>query len=79
MRRLFQAAFQLLAALRIYTNMASSADLFEDDNSVIGTARLEDIAEITADNYSVTEIKNYDTFAQDDKIILPTATNKALT
>ena len=52
-----------------YSNMASSADLFEDDNFISGTARLEDISEITADKYSVTEIQTtgYETFAQDNK------------
>ncbi len=52
-----------------YSNMASSADLFEDDNFISGTARLEDISEITADKYSVTEIQTtgYETFAQDDR------------
>ncbi len=46
-----------------YSQMASSADLFAEDNFISGTARLSDI---TAENYSVTEFINYETFAQDD-------------
>ena len=52
-----------------YSNLASSADLFEDDNFISSSARIEDISEITADNYSVTEIQsaNFETLAQENK------------
>ena len=54
------------------SEMASSADLFEDDNFVSGTARIEDISEITADNYSVSKFEptDYNSLAQDDRTFL---------
>ncbi len=52
---------------QIYTNLASSADIFEDDNFISSSARIDDISEVTVDNFSVAEIKNFETFAQDNK------------
>ncbi len=52
-----------------YSNLASSADLFEDNNFISDTARLADIVEITEDDYSAGKFDsmNYENLAQDNK------------
>ena len=57
---------------KTYTNLASSADLLDDDNFISSSARIDDISGVTSDNYSVSEIKtfNYETLAQDKEIYI---------
>ena len=61
----------------ITETFASSADLFEDDNFMTDDVQIVDITEITADNYSVTEIQsaNYETLAQDEKTFIAYSQN----
>ncbi len=61
-----------------YPVLASSADLFEDDNYMTNDTKLEDITGITADKYSVTEIQTVsnDKFAQDEKNYITYSSNK---
>ena len=56
----------------ITESFTSSADLFEDDNFMTNDLQIADIAKITAENYSVTEIQisNYGAFAQDNEIYI---------
>ena len=53
------------------SSSARTLDLFNDDNFITDAASIDDISEITADNYSVTEIQpaESDTFAQDKNIL----------
>ncbi len=56
----------------ITESFTSSADLFEDDNFISGTARIDDISEVTSENYSVGKLEttNYEALAKDDKTFL---------
>ena len=51
-------------------NMASSADLLEDDNFMTADAQISDVSEITATNYSVTNLdtQDYNSLAQNDTL-----------
>ncbi len=57
---------------QIYSNSnARTADLFEDNNFISDAVQISDITEITADNYSVTEIKpsTYENLAQAETVL----------
>ena len=48
----------------------------DNNNFIFGNERLADITKIMADNYSVTEIKNYEPIAQDNYQLLMNSNKK---